>query len=212
MSDDLDDIPRNPNHRLSHSPISPSFPLSTKILILTSYSHRRGPLLPPLVPTPGLAFDIRTLPNPPKRVRDVYVGTDKPMRKAFMEGEGVRERVEGIWRAVRVVLEQTPNTAAGGDVPMGDATKEPEHDPDSDSEEEEEEDEEEEMEKRIRVCVGICCEVGRHRSVACVEELARMVWPQGWEIEVVHRDLTRPRSERDKEKRSRKVARGEEED
>ncbi|KNZ77122.1 hypothetical protein J132_06630 [Termitomyces sp. J132] len=55
----------------------------------------------------------------------------------------------------------------------------------------------------IHIRVGICCEMGRHRSVACVEELARRTWPPGWHVQVLHRDLKRPRSERDKEKRSK---------
>ena len=42
--------------------------------------------------------------------------------------------------------------------------------------------------ERVVFRVGIFCEMGRHRSVAMVEELARLDWP-GWDVEVVHRDV-----------------------
>lgn len=38
-------------------------------------------------------------------------------------------------------------------------------------------------------CVGCFCELGRHRSVAFVEELARRKWPSEWEVEICHRDV-----------------------
>ncbi|KAH7072916.1 hypothetical protein BKA63DRAFT_516013 [Paraphoma chrysanthemicola] len=39
--------------------------------------------------------------------------------------------------------------------------------------------------------VGCFCALGHHRSVAFVEELARLKWPGEWHVEVVHRDLER---------------------
>jgi hypothetical protein len=39
--------------------------------------------------------------------------------------------------------------------------------------------------------VGVCCELGRHRSVAFVEELAKRQWPAEWAVEVVHRDVAK---------------------
>ncbi|KAG6898967.1 hypothetical protein C0993_002145 [Termitomyces sp. T159_Od127] len=161
MPDD-DHIPANTNHR----PRDPA----RRVLTITSYAHRRGPLVP--APAPGLAFDVRALPNPPKRIRDACVGTDKAFRAAFMAEPGCRERVDHVQSVVCDVLQQYE----------GKDDEEPVH-----------------------VRVGVCCEMGRHRSVACVEELARAAWPPGWVVDVVHRDLKRQRSERDKEKRPRKV-------
>jgi hypothetical protein len=40
--------------------------------------------------------------------------------------------------------------------------------------------------------VGIFCAMGRHRSVAMVEELSRLSWP-GWEVRVEHRDISKKR-------------------
>jgi hypothetical protein len=39
--------------------------------------------------------------------------------------------------------------------------------------------------------IGVCCELGRHRSVAFVEELAKRQWPAEWAVEVVHRDVAK---------------------
>jgi hypothetical protein len=56
---------------------------------------------------------------------------------------------------------------------------------------------------------GIYCAMGRHRSVAIVEELARMTWPS-WEVKVLYRDILKKRGgRRDASKRSgRAVNRG----
>lgn len=37
--------------------------------------------------------------------------------------------------------------------------------------------------------VGCFCELGKHRSVAFVEELARKPWPNEWDVEICHRDV-----------------------
>ena len=41
--------------------------------------------------------------------------------------------------------------------------------------------------------VGVCCEIGKHRSVAVVEELGRTKFP-GWNVVVAHRDVHHKRS------------------
>jgi len=43
------------------------------------------------------------------------------------------------------------------------------------------------------VRVGVCCEIGKHRSVAVVEELGRTRFP-GWNVVVAHRDVHHKRS------------------
>lgn len=42
--------------------------------------------------------------------------------------------------------------------------------------------------------VGINCELGKHRSVAVVETMGKRKWPEGWDVEIVHRDVHRQRS------------------
>lgn len=62
----------------------------------------------------------------------------------------------------------------------------------------EEEDEEEvtplNAPKNLRV--GVSCEMGRHRSVAFIEELSRRKWPVEWAVEIVHRDVGKQRNPR----------------
>lgn len=48
--------------------------------------------------------------------------------------------------------------------------------------------------KSTELRVGCFCEVGRHRSVAFVEELARRKWPSDWEVEIYHRDVDQSKS------------------
>ena len=48
--------------------------------------------------------------------------------------------------------------------------------------------------------VGVSCEMGRHRSVAFVEELSGLKWPQEWAVRVVHRDVDKRRQRKEKGK------------
>jgi RNase adaptor protein for sRNA GlmZ degradation len=47
--------------------------------------------------------------------------------------------------------------------------------------------------------VGVNCELGKHRSVAFVEEMGRMEW-DGWEVTIEHRDVNASRPQRIKRK------------
>jgi hypothetical protein len=60
-------------------------------------------------------------------------------------------------------------------------------------------------EDEIALRVGIFCAVGRHRSVAMVEELSKLSWG-GWYVKVEHRDISKKRSSG--KKSSRKGSRG----
>jgi RNase adaptor protein for sRNA GlmZ degradation len=45
--------------------------------------------------------------------------------------------------------------------------------------------------------IGSCfCALGKHRSVAFVEELARKQWPDDWDVEIHHRDVDQDKSKR----------------
>jgi hypothetical protein len=48
-------------------------------------------------------------------------------------------------------------------------------------------------EDEIALRVGIFCAMGRHRSVAMVEELSKLSWA-GWGVQVEHRDISKKRS------------------
>ena len=55
--------------------------------------------------------------------------------------------------------------------------------------------------------VGIYCAMGRHRSVAMVEELRKFPWP-GWRVQVEHRDLSKKRGVREKSRQGSRGSRG----
>ncbi|KAJ7586936.1 hypothetical protein C8J56DRAFT_89661 [Mycena floridula] len=157
-----DDLPpRNTNH--GDSKQSRSW-----ILRIISYSHRRGPLQP----APDLQFDVRALRNPPKNVRDKYNGNAKALREWFLSDETVKRRFEEVCEAIGKALE-------------AETAEKPSEQPVSDSVSED-------LEKREakNFVVGICCEMGRHRSVAFVEELGCRKWPVDWDVNIHHRDIS----------------------
>ncbi|KAK6353855.1 hypothetical protein TWF730_008277 [Orbilia blumenaviensis] len=57
------------------------------------------------------------------------------------------------------------------------------------------------------VLVNCFCHLGRHRSASMAEELARLKWPPGINIEVVHRDIDKDRRKPGKQKRVAKSSR-----
>ena len=69
----------------------------------------------------------------------------------------------------------------------------------------EDEDEHDPTEAVLRV--GCNCALGHHRSVAFVEELARRKWPRNWSVQLIHRDIDRPRGN-DKKARGKGLRRG----
>lgn len=176
------------------------------ILILISHSHA-----PPLTPPPGLKFDVRGLPNPPKNVRDSYDGRAKRLQE-WLEGderfeerrgeirgviEGEMETVLERWERRDVLrwssgearddgkskqeAEEEESVAAGSD-DAGDELSSEGADDDSISS----------SPDVPELQVGIFCAMGRHRSVAMVETLAKMPWP-GWRVKVEHRDVAKKR-------------------
>ena len=52
------------------------------------------------------------------------------------------------------------------------------------------------LHKPMNLRVGVSCEMGRHRSVAFIEELSRRKWPVEWAVEIVHRDVRKQRNPR----------------
>jgi hypothetical protein len=61
-------------------------------------------------------------------------------------------------------------------------------------------------EESTQLIVGCFCAIGKHRSVAFVEELARKQWPDDWNVEICHRDVdnVKGKSSNQRHKQSRK--------
>ncbi|KAF6753903.1 hypothetical protein DFP72DRAFT_900837 [Ephemerocybe angulata] len=179
-------------HFTSHSP-PPMMERSTKhdiqgqdpnikTLRIRSFGRRYGPLFPDSTPSSGsqhptrtraLTFDVRSLPNPPKDIRMSYSGLSKPLQEWLFSKPEVVTRVDEICREVERSLSDIQEGDDDGDNVEGEDS-EGDH-------------------GRVSLDVGICCQLGRNRSVAVVETLGRRKWPEGWRVEIGHRDVHQQR-------------------
>lgn len=183
-------------------------------LFLISHGHS-----PPLKPAPELKFDVRSLPNPPKHIRDAHNGTSKRLQewmqtdaKFLARRDEIKVEIEAAMRGLtaahekRDILQLRPqhggriNEDGRPSAGMGQHV-EAEEENDEGSENDEEglssdqesfggDDDSRDQTNTLRV--GIYCAMGKHRSVAMVEELARLSWP-GWCVVVEHRDISKKR-------------------
>ncbi|KAH8910189.1 hypothetical protein BR93DRAFT_463085 [Coniochaeta sp. PMI_546] len=174
------------------------------LLIIISHA-RTNPLRSP----PNLKYDVRSVSNPPKQIRDKYTGVDKRLREHMLShGDFVAllDRAETEIKAL--IRKLTDGDPAGGILPLREwkpprptpswaVKKVEEEEEEGDEEDGEDGAEEEELddEERPTLKVGVFCVRGRHRSVAFAEELGQRSWPKEWEVKVVHRDLGRSRKE-----------------
>jgi RNase adaptor protein for sRNA GlmZ degradation len=180
---------------------SGSFPT----LVLISHSHS-----PPLNPPASLSFDLRALANPPKYIRDAHNGTSKRLREWLNHDLGFVARRDAIRMLIVEAMEefdtvQDEEINASSKVEIEDSKDE---ETDATQVQALEEETSEGSENELSSCgsapsetkqasaqelrVGIYCQMGRHRSVAMVEELARMKWPE-WDVRVEHRDVLKKR-------------------
>ncbi|ORY12157.1 hypothetical protein BCR34DRAFT_309516 [Clohesyomyces aquaticus] len=165
--------------------------------ILIIYSHGRSP---PLDPPPELKYDLRSISNPPKALRDVSDGRSKPIREHLLSEPKFVTKLEAVERDIREAMESkiaefTSKSKDEGAVPVEeqkDDHNEAQHIDVEDAESESEDIQGSENEVLLRV--GCNCALGHHRSVAFVCELAQRPWPKAWHVEVVHRDLGTKRS------------------
>ncbi|KAH8684752.1 hypothetical protein BGZ60DRAFT_172691 [Tricladium varicosporioides] len=205
--------PRSTSHNIDDDNASQS-PLSQNILtdgalpvlILISHGHS-----PPLNPTPDLKFDVRSLPNPPKHIRDAHNGTSKRLQEWLLRDSDFIAQRDMIMAKILAALQEAER---------GRALKKREGllESDADAFPLREEcprfyadlDRVEEREKggpleanpessgssshtdNIEITVGVNCAMGRHRSVAMAEILAGEDW-RGWEVRVEHRDILKKR-------------------
>ena len=91
MATDQETLPQD-----SESDSTPSPPL------LIFYSHGRTP---PLHPPADLKYDLRSLPNPPKALRDVSDGRSKRLRDHLLSEPKFREKLHDVEREVREAME-----------------------------------------------------------------------------------------------------------
>jgi RNase adaptor protein for sRNA GlmZ degradation len=152
------------------------------LLTLTTHAYA-----PPLTPPAHIKYDLRTVPNPPKSIRDAYTGVSKRLRDHMLEHEvfvQMLDRAEGeITAEMNLVLEEWK--VENGEANLGEV----------DGWESELAEVERDQDARPILAVSVFCARGKHRSVAFVEELARRAWPREWEVQVNHRDLEKARGD-----------------
>ncbi|KAF9000825.1 hypothetical protein BDQ17DRAFT_1426860 [Cyathus striatus] len=69
---------------------------SIKELHITSFGHDRGPL----IPTPSLSFDIRSLPNPPRDLRILARKDPTAMMQWLVSNSQFQERLHDAHRTI----------------------------------------------------------------------------------------------------------------
>ena len=197
------------------------------MLILASHGHS-----PPLNPAPDLRIDVRSLPNPPKHIRDAYNGTSKRLQEWMKEDpvfittrDAIRTEIEAAMTkkadehekkdVLKVGSKDEKNDSQVQSSPINSGTSVDDLGNPSDHKDDNEyvnasssdEEENERTVERMNLRVGIFCAMGRHRSVAMVEELAKVSWA-GWQVKVEHRDISKKRGQGKKSGGRDKKSRG----
>ena len=174
-------------------------------LYLISFGHS-----PPLKPAPQLKFDVRSLPNPPKHIRDAHNGTSKRLQewmqtdaKFLARRDAIKEEIEEAMAGITAAQEKryilklglqnggiTSEDVAGKHVEAEEEDAAPKCDEEGSRSESMNGDTVSSRDQITMLRVGVYCAMGKHRSVAMVEELARLPWP-GWRVQVEHRDISK---------------------
>ncbi|QGA21683.1 hypothetical protein EYB26_009394 [Talaromyces marneffei] len=170
---------------------------------LFSYGHANGPIVQQQQHNEAryhktLAYNIRHLPNPPRQLRVNATGMSRRLQKEFLQNDNVEaflEKVRGeICNAVNEECGQSLNFIEEQDQSKRGGSEETDQHSVLNAHNSSE------LIADIDIVVTICCEEGRHRSVAFVEELARRLAVLGdgedglspyWQptINVIHRDI-----------------------
>ncbi|KAJ5689561.1 hypothetical protein N7462_003953 [Penicillium macrosclerotiorum] len=173
---------------------------------LISYGHAYGPVVWQAgeeCQTKLLAYNIRHLPNPPRHLRANATGISKRLQKEFLQNDMVEaflqkvrtDLLEAIIGEANIAIQNDPlpvisneNLENQGVSPSGERLDLQRHD--------------EIAQKERSVTVTVCCEEGRHRSVAFIEELARRLasfkdgdnLSKAWRlsVDISHRDIGGP--------------------
>ncbi|KAB8240486.1 hypothetical protein F9C07_12906 [Aspergillus flavus] len=180
---------------------SPSVCARTVRISLFSYGHANGPVVQQHREAQyhkTLAYNIRHLPNPPRHLRLKATGLSRRLQKEFLQNDNVEAFLVKVQREILLVVkegcDQLLYSTEQGETKQGPEGADKHSDSNAPSSEEVA------LEGAgIDIAVTICCEEGRHRSVAFVEELARRLamfkyedgFSQHWQliINVTHRDI-----------------------
>ncbi|KAE8366243.1 hypothetical protein BDV27DRAFT_156102 [Aspergillus caelatus] len=181
--------------------VSPSACARSVRISLFSYGHANGPIVQPHSEAQyhkTLAYNIRHLPNPPRHLRAKATGLSRRLQKEFLQNNNAEEFLVKVQREISDVAKEGCDQLLYSTGRDGNKQGPEEADTRSDLNAHSSEEAAAEG-ADIDIVVTICCEEGRHRSVAFVEELARRLAmlkhgddsSQHWQlsINVTHRDI-----------------------
>lgn len=176
------------------SPISPWHPSIT--VSLYSYGHANGPFVTAEIQEQNsilLSYNIRHLPNPPRNLRAMTTGLSPRLQKEFLKNDIVQSFLERTQDEIVNTLKTTYDVLSQENCSF---EKQKSHDNESEITTH--------QKPNISLVVTACCEEGRHRSVAFVEELAKRLpslrdgadMSHTWKLSVTtfHRDLEAARN------------------
>ncbi|KAL3460042.1 hypothetical protein BJX64DRAFT_263833 [Aspergillus heterothallicus] len=176
-------------------------------IALFSYGHANGPIIHQ--PSEAryhktLAYNIRHLPNPPRHLRVKSTGLSRRLQKEFLQNDNVEAflvKVQGeLSDAVKEGCARILSLFGPDEHRQRDQGPEERSDRlQVDVNLNQSEDVTAGYDADVDLIVTICCEEGRHRSVAFVEELARRLaifsdedtLSDNWQLDirVMHRDI-----------------------
>lgn len=161
---------------------SEPFPPESSLFLLCLVSHSKTP---PLHPKPALKFDLRSVPNPSRAIRQTSTGKHWALRKELLK--------DPVFQAELVRAQDTIREAIATFDVSRSPTDSIDRSVDTDKAIEESQDpkEKEETSTSANVLLVSCfCDMGKHRSPAFVEALAETgKWPRHWHIKTIHREL-----------------------
>jgi hypothetical protein len=190
------------------------------LLVLTSHCH-----VPPLTPAPRLKYNLRSVPDPPKSIRDAHTGMSKKLRDHMLHQDSFVDLLDKAEEDIKAKMQSAEKEYREGLTPTSPVLErrrtwsqqkysDDEEDDENDGEDEDEDDDdkdgraddEDDVSGKDRpvLRVGVFCERGQHRSVAFVEELATRDFPKDWEVKIIHRDLGKKKGASNKGKGGRK--------
>ncbi|KAE8133668.1 hypothetical protein BDV38DRAFT_182054 [Aspergillus pseudotamarii] len=181
---------------------SPSACARSIRISLFSYGHANGPIVQQHTREARchktLAYNIRHLPNPPRHLRLKATGLSRRLQKEFLQNDNVEAFLAKVQREISDVAKEECDRLLYST--EQDENNQGSEEANARSDLNTHSSEEAAVEGAdIDIVVTICCEEGRHRSVAFVEELARRLAmfkhgdgsSQHWQlnINITHRDI-----------------------
>ncbi|KAL1636254.1 hypothetical protein SLS56_001233 [Neofusicoccum ribis] len=152
-------------------------------------SHSRSP---PLHPAPWLKFDLRSVPNPSRSLRQTNTGKHWALRKELLKDPVFQSELDRAQTAIAAAMADFELSRKDSVAQRNRTPEEAGHLAQEDSQDLEGVEQANPGPEDV-LRVSCFCEMGKHRSPAFVESLAAAGgWPENWDVKVIHRELDGP--------------------